>query len=466
MKYFPVSLRLEGQPVTIIGGGAIATRRVELLSGCGARVTVIAGKASGQMLRFAAEGDVTLIERAYRHGDLAGARLVLVATDDAAVNHAVWEEAHQGNIPINVADDPGRCDFILPALVERGSLSIAISTNGRSPALAARLRRRLSGMFGPEYGRMIDVLDSVRQRLKQTPLDFDQKKRVLYRLIDSDLARLVRESDSTAIAARIDRALGEAASDPTERESVGKVLIVGAGPGNPELITVRGLECLRSADVVLHDRLIDPALLREARPDAELIDVGKRRGDQGRMQGFIHESMVAHARRGKIVCRLKGGDPFVFGRGGEEARALTEADVPFEIIPGVTSAIAGPAAAGIPVTHRDRAHSFLVMTGSRANDAAEEEWTGAASLIAGGGTLVVMMGLAHLETIAGRLESAGCPSNTPAAVVARGTLPDQDVRVGTLADIVGRAKGVVSPAIAVFGDVVEERSKLEALRQP
>ena len=182
------------------------------------------------------------------------------------------------------------------------------------------------------------------------------------------------------------------------------------------------------------------------------------------MQEFIHDSMVEHARRGRIVCRLKGGDPFVFGRGGEEARALTEAEISFEIIPGVTSATAAPAAAGIPVTHRDTAHAFMVMTGSRAKNAPEEEWHGAASLIAGGGTLVVLMGLAHLPAIVERLKAAGCDQATPAAVVSRGTFDDQDVRVGRLEDIQGRADGAVSPATIVFGNVVLERKRLEELR--
>ena len=389
----------------------------------------------------------------------------MTATDDETVNEAAWKEARTAGIPINVADDPARCDFIIPAVVERGDLTVAISTNGKSPALAARLRRRISGMLGSEYGRFLDVLDAVRNRLKTTNLELEHRKRVLYRLIDSDLQRLVRESDEDAVKQRIEETVRDAESDSTVREAVGKVFIVGAGPGDPGLITVRGLECLRWADVVLHDRLIDPRLLEEVQQGAEVINVGKRVGEQERMQSFIHQTMVEHARRGRIVCRLKGGDPFVFGRGGEEARTLIEADIPFEIIPGVTSAIAAPAAAGIPVTHRDTAHSFMVMTGSRANNAAEEEWSGAASLIAGGGTLVVLMGLAHLGAIVDRLTRSGCPATTPAAVISRGTTTNQDVRVASLNSIREKADAVESPAVVVFGEVVLERSKIEELRR-
>jgi uroporphyrin-III C-methyltransferase/precorrin-2 dehydrogenase/sirohydrochlorin ferrochelatase len=464
MKYFPVSLNLSKSVVTLIGGGEIATRRVESLISCGASLTVIAPNPSNQIRSSAESGEILLLERPYASGDLGGSDLVLTATDDPVVNAACWEEAQAEGIPINVADDPERCDFIIPAVVERGDLSIAISTNGKSPALAARLRRRLSGMLGFEYGRLLEVLDGVRRRLKATGLNFDQKKRILYRLIDSDLRRLVRESDDDRISALVDTAITEGVRDPAKRESVGKVFIVGAGPGDPGLITLRGLECLNSADVVLHDRLIDPRLLDEARAGAQIVNVGKRIGEQESMQRFIHENMVEHAREGRIVCRLKGGDPFVFGRGGEEARVLVEADIPFEIIPGVTSAIAAPAAAGIPVTHRDSAHSFMVMTGSRANNAAEEEWAGAASLIEGGGTLVVLMGLAHLERITQRLVHAGCRGATPSAVVSSGTLHNQVVRIGTLDDIRSRSEGVSSPAVLVFGEVVREREALEALR--
>ena len=448
----------------VVGGGELAARRVSALIACEARVSVIDPTPSDEIRSRAAEGDIQLQGRAYQDGDLGGAELVLATTDDPQVNEAVWNEARTAGIPINVADDPARCDFIIPAVVERGDLTVAISTNGKSPALAARLRRRISGMLGSDYGRFLDVLDAVRDRLKATSLDLDQRKRVLYRLVDSDLQQHVRESDEDAVNQRIEEAIRNAESDPQKRESVGQVFIVGAGPGDPGLITLRGLECLRSADVVLHDRLIDPRLLEEVKQGAKVINVGKRVGEQERMQGFIHQTMVEHARGGRIVCRLKGGDPFVFGRGGEEARTLIGADVPFEIIPGVTSAIAAPAAAGIPVTHRDTAHSFMVMTGSRANNAAEEEWRGAASLIAGGGTLIVLMGLAHLGAIVDRLTRLGCPATTPAAVISQGTTADQDVRVASLNSIREEADGVESPAVVVFGGVVLERSKMEELR--
>src|SRR6185503_9590838 len=239
-----------------------------------------------------------------------------------------------------------------------------------------------------------------------------------------------------------------------------KVFIVGAGPGDPDLITVKGLRCLRESDVILHDRLISTGLLTQARGDASLIDVGKRFGHEDRQQPEIHRLMMEFAREGKTVCRLKGGDPFVFGRGGEEARALVEAGIPFEIVPGVSSAIAGPAWAGIPVTHRDHAHSFMVIAGSRSHDLESPEWLAARALVKAGGTVVVLMGLSRLRTIVESLLAGKCESSTPVAVISNGTRPNQECRVGTLGDITDRVADVKAPAIIIIGEVVSLRSEI------
>jgi len=242
---------------------------------------------------------------------------------------------------------------------------------------------------------------------------------------------------------------------------LGTVYIVGAGPGNPDLITVRGLTCLREADVVLHDRLIDLHLLEEASPQAEIINVGKGAGEENLKQEHIHWLMIEKAREGKDVCRLKGGDPFVFGRGGEEARVLSQAGVPFEIVPGVSSAVAVPAYAGIPVTDRDRAHSFMVIAGSRSHDLTSPEWQAAFALARAGGTLVVLMGLARLQAITERLISGGCEPNLPIAVISNGTYLIQDCRVGTLADISQKLAAVKAPATIVIGEVVSLRNRVQ-----
>ena len=242
---------------------------------------------------------------------------------------------------------------------------------------------------------------------------------------------------------------------------LGTVFIVGAGPGNPDLITVRGLTCLREADVVLHDRLIDMRLLEEVRPGAGVINVGKETGDEDLQQERIQWLMIEKAREGKTVCRLKGGDPFVFGRGAEEARALSEAGIPFEIVPGVSSAIAVPAYAGIPVTHRDYAHSFMVIAGSRSHDLESPEWLAARALVKANGTVVVLMGLARIRAIVESLLAGECASSIPVAVISNGTRPGQDCRIGTLSDITNRINGIKPPAIIVIGEVVSLWSEIE-----
>jgi len=237
----------------------------------------------------------------------------------------------------------------------------------------------------------------------------------------------------------------------------GTVYLVGAGPGNPDYITVRGLMCLRGADVVLHDRLIDLHLLEEAKTGAEIIYAGQ----EG--QEWIHSIMIERARQGLSVCRLKGGDPFVFGRGGEEVQALSEAGVPFEVVPGVSSAIAVPECAGIPVTHRDYAHSFMVIAGSRSHDLDSEEWRAARALVKAGGTLIVLMGLSRIHAIVEKFLAAECAGTTPVAVISRGTYLLQDCRVGTLADIAGCVGGMKPPGIIVIGEVVSLRSEMQWL---
>jgi uroporphyrin-III C-methyltransferase len=244
---------------------------------------------------------------------------------------------------------------------------------------------------------------------------------------------------------------------------IGTVYIVGAGPGNPDYITVRGLTCLREADVVMHDRLIDLHLLEEARHDAEIIYAGKEAGDADLQQQYLQSLMIEKARDGKSVCRLKGGDPFVFGRGGEEARALFEAGVPFEIVPGVSSAIAVPACAGIPVTHRDHAHSFMVITGSRSHDLESAEWAAARALVKAGGTLIVLMGASRLRIIVESLISAGCAPTIPIAVISKGTYLVQDCRVGILSDISQDIYDLTAPATIIIGEVVALRSEMQWL---
>ena len=293
MKYFPVSLNLRGRRVTVVGGGRVAEQRVQALLDCEAQVTLISPEVIESLDALSDSGKITLHRRKYRTGDLADAWAVLTATDDRAVNEAAWRDATESGRPINVADDPAKCDFIMPATVRSGDLTIAISTGGASPALAARLRQRIGRMIGPEYGRLLEILNRVRRRLKKSVPDDELRKQLHYRIVDSDILRLILEADEATIERRIDEIIESGSGSSSEAAPTGVVYIVGAGPGDPGLITARGLDCVRAADVVLHDRLIDPRLLEEASPKAEVIDVGKRAGALGPSGGkYVPRSIV------------------------------------------------------------------------------------------------------------------------------------------------------------------------------
>jgi len=382
--YYPVMLDLRGRRAVVIGGGGIAAQKARAVFDAGARVTVIAPVLGDALVALAGQGAVEVRKRAYEPGDLAGAAVAIAATDDRAVNGAIWEEAESERVLLNAVDDVERCHFIAPSVLRRGPVVVAVSSSGTCPALAVRLRERIARVVLEEHGRLATIF--------------------------------------------------------------------GAGPGDPGLITARGLELLRAADVVVHDRLVAPELLAEARADARLIDVGKRADAPSTPQSRIEAILIEHARLGRRIVRLKGGDPFVFGRGAEEMDALASAGVRAEAVPGVTSAIAAPAAAGIPVTHRELAAGFAVVTARRSGDGPELDWSALARIP----TLVVLMGLAALGDVVERLIRAGASPDTRAAVIASATLPTQRTVAGTLATIgaLAREAKLESPATLVVGEVV------------
>ncbi|OLC68673.1 MAG: uroporphyrinogen-III C-methyltransferase [Gemmatimonadetes bacterium 13_1_40CM_4_69_8] len=449
--FYPAFLDLRGRRAVVVGGGAIAEQKVVALLDAGARVSVISPSVSRRLDDLEAAGTVTIERRPYRPGDLAGAFLAIAATDDRGANRAVWAEAETRGVLLNAVDDLPHCSFIAPAIHRQGDVAVAVSTAGKSPALAVRLRERIGRLIGPEYATLLDLLGELRAELAQRVPDARVRTRLWYRIVDSDAIESVRRGDIAGARARIGRLVE--AEEP-ETRGAGIVYIVGAGPGDPGLITRRGLERLRAAEVVVYDRLVHPDLLDEAPPWAERIFVGKRSGGEGHpiAQEKINALLIEWARRGGIVVRLKGGDPFVFGRGAEECEALRAAGVPYEVVPGVTSAIAAPGAAGIPVTHRRHASAFVVVAGHECGEASDLDWDALARLPA----LVFLMGLRALPQITARLITHGMSPDTPAAVIASATLPDQRTVTGTLATLAERAyaAGLEPPATLVVGDVV------------
>jgi uroporphyrin-III C-methyltransferase/precorrin-2 dehydrogenase/sirohydrochlorin ferrochelatase len=487
--YYPVLLDLRDRRAVVVGGGTIAEGKVAPLVDAGAAVTVIAPDLTPGLAVRAREGRFTHVARAYAPGDLAGAHLAIAATDDPEVNHAVHAEAEAGGVLINVVDDPPYCGFILPSILRQGDLVVAVSTSGNAPALAVRIRERLERELGEEYGRFLELAGSIRAPLAERFPDFQIRKRLWYRLVDSDVLALLRAGDEARARGRIAEIMGVRASDETARRGAetenhrgteaqrtdttegslrasvplwfksGTVYLVGAGPGDPKLITARGLELLRRADVVVYDRLVSHALLDEAPAEAELVYAGKAPGGHCMPQEGINALLVREARLGKTVVRLKGGDPFVFGRGAEEALACAEAGVPWEVVPGVSSVVGVTARASIPLTTRGYGGSFAVATAHRAADGTDPlDWGALARM----DTLIVLMGVERLVEVVERLRSHERPADTPIALIENGTLPNERVVVGTLASIVQQAEReqVHSPAVIVVGEVVRLREAL------
>jgi uroporphyrin-III C-methyltransferase/precorrin-2 dehydrogenase/sirohydrochlorin ferrochelatase len=449
--FYPVYLDLRGRRCVVIGAGTIAQHKIHGLLESGARVTVISPEASSGLEDLADAGQLEILWRPYRRGDLAGAFLAIAATDDHAVNGEAWEEAQARGIPFNSVDDLPRCSFIAPAIHRQGDITITVSTGGKAPALAVRLRDRIAALVTPEYGKLTRLLGGLRSEIAGRIRDFKTRTRAWYRIVDSDAVEFLRRGDEDGAVARVRELL-----DETVR--TGHVYLVGAGPGDPGLITVRGREVLALADVVVYDRLVHPALLEHAPKRAERVFVGKGVDGPSTPQEQINELLTSLALAGRTVVRLKGGDPFVFGRGAEEAAECRAADVPFEVVPGISSAIAAPEAAGIPVTHREYSSGFAVVAGHECEGESDLDWSALARMP----TLVVLMGLGRLSRIVENLAAAGADPSVPAAVVANGTLHSQRVIVGTLKTIVDAvaAARLDPPATLVVGNVVRVRELL------
>lgn len=448
---YPVFVELSDRRAIVIGETAVREGKVEgLLRGGSSNVTVIAERPSMRLDALATDDRVHVERRAWTPDDLDGAFICVASSDDPDERDVIAHEARARGILVNVMDDIPNCDWAAPATVRRGELVLAISTGGASPALAKKLRVQLSAEFGDEWADVLAVLREVREITLPSLPDIGDRARRWAKALDTDeAARLVREGRSDELRERlITRLLGEADA----QTPAGTVYLVGAGPGDPSLITVRGVEVLRTADVVVYDRLVPPALLDLAPPSAERIYAGKEPGRSAMTQPEIDDLLVVRALRGETVVRLKGGDPFVFGRGGEEALACARAGVASEVVPGVSSAIAAPALAGIPVTHRGLAKSFAVVTGSTAHG----DEMDLARVATATDTLVVLMAAGKLAQTCAELIASGRPADEPAAIVQWAATPEQRTVVGTLEDLpaLATAASIGPPATLVVGRVV------------
>lgn len=437
MGYFPFFVDLEGREGLIIGGGTVAARKVRKLLPYGPHLTVAAPEILPEIEE--APG-VALLRQAFGPAMLDGKFFAVAATDDPAVNHAAAALCRERGILVNVADDPDHCTFLFPALVKRGNLSIGVSTAGASPSAAVWMKGRIAAQIPEGFGELLAYLGALRPVVRERVPDEKRHAGIFSRIFNACLEEGV-PLDEPVLSAILEGS-----------PKTGKVYLVGAGCGAADLITVRGLRRLERCDAVVYDDLLSPDLLDAAPEKAERIYVGKRRGRHSMAQEDINALLIAKAREGKTVVRLKGGDPFVFGRGGEEALALQAAGIEWEYIPGVTSAVAVPGEAGLPVTHRGASQSVHIVT---AHTAGTEDGLpgGLEDLARVPGTFVFLMGLSRLEGLARRLLEAGLAPGTPAAVITGGNAPRPMAVRGTLEDIAEKARkaGVEAPAVIVVG---------------
>ena len=455
MDYLPIFYDVKQRRCLVVGGGAVALRKVETLLSAGADIVVVATSAGPRVRAIAGDGAVILRERAYAPDDLDGTALVFAATDDQALNAYVAATADAAGIPVNVVDEPALCRFIMPSIVDRSPVVVAVSTGGAAPVLARLLRARLETMIPAAYGRLADVMRGFRERVTSAIPDGTARRRFWENAVTGSVAERIFEGKTDAALATLERLLEGAGTDAP----VGEVYLVGGGPGDPDLLTFRALRLMQQADVVVYDRLVAKAIVALARKDAERVFVGKQRDRHALDQGAINALLVELARSGKRVLRLKGGDPFVFGRGGEEIDTLAANGIPFQIVPGITAANGCAAYAGIPLTHRDYAQHCLFVTGHQKGGRAELPWS---AITVAGQTLAIYMGVHGLDTLAADLVRHGLPPDRPAAIIERGTTPEQRVIVSTLDALAGAARDadVRAPSLIIVGDVVRLREKL------
>jgi uroporphyrin-III C-methyltransferase/precorrin-2 dehydrogenase/sirohydrochlorin ferrochelatase len=448
LPLFPLFADLRGRRVLVVGGGAVARRKLEPLLAAGAQVVVGAPWLEPSLQELLAEGRITHLAGSFQPAWLDGAWLVVAATDDAQVNQAVAAEAESRRIWANVVDDLALSSYQSPARIERGPLQIAISSGGGAPMLARHLRETLEAELDESLGDLASLLLQERGRIRARHPDLAERRRFFETLLAGPVAERFRARDRAGALAAFEAALGEA---PPERD-VGSVALVGAGPGDPGLLTLRALRLLNQADVILHDRLVGAGVLALARRDAEFIEVGKQAANHHVPQADIHALMLEHARAGRRVVRLKGGDPFVFGRGGEELEFLRAHGIGFEVVPGITAALACAAYAGVPLTHRDHAQSVRFVTAHCKDSLDTLDWR---ALAQEKQTLAVYMGVAGLDGLRQRLLAHGRRGDTPFALVENGSRPGQRVLTGTLAQLPELAleHAMVSPALLILGEV-------------
>ncbi|MFM5752803.1 siroheme synthase CysG [Aeromonas veronii] len=452
MDYLPIFCRLDNKPVLLVGGGEVAERKARLLLDAGAQLTVVAPELDPELAELAANGSIEWLAGEFAPQQLAGKWLVVAATDRREVNALVYQSANQARIFANVVDDPKRSSFIMPSIIDRSPLMVAISSGGKAPVLARLLREKLEALLPQHLGAVAAFAGSLRERVKARFASMGERRRFWERLLGADrLGQALARGDSASAHQLADSLFAD------ESQSAGEVVLVGAGPGDPGLLTLHALRQMQQADVVVYDRLVSDEVMALVRRDAKRIFVGKQAGNHCVPQEGINQLLLEEAKKGQRVVRLKGGDPFIFGRGGEELETLVGSGIGFQVVPGITAASGCAAYAGIPLTHRDHAQSVRFVTAHGKGGARDLDWP---LLAKDKQTLVFYMGLSSCATIREQLLAHGKASSTPVALIERGTQPCQRVIRGTLDELPALAVGVESPALIMVGSVVTLADRL------
>lgn len=458
MDFLPIFLNVRGQQCLVVGGGDVAARKAGLLRNAGARVRMVAPEVSTAVRQMVESGEIDLRSGAFEPGDLDGCAVVIAATDDRSVNREVSRLCRERNIPVNVVDDPELCSFIVPSMIDRSPVQIAISTGGASPVLARSLRARLETLIPSAYGALGRLLQDYRERAKEVLPDVEQRRKFWERVLEGHIVELALAGQEQAARKALDEEFEKAARGDATAQ--GEVYLVGGGPGDPDLLTFRALRLMQQADVIVHDRLVSQEVLDLCRRDAERIYVGKERNNHTVPQEGINQLLVRLAREGKRVCRLKGGDPFIFGRGGEEIDTLAEEGIPFQVVPAITAASGVASYAGIPLTHRDYSQAVIFTTGHLKDGTMNLNWQ---ILAQPNQTVVFYMGLHGVDILCKELIAHGMPTSMPVALVQKGTTREQRIFTGTLETMPGivHSSDIKPPTLIIVGEVVKLHDKLK-----
>ncbi len=455
MEFLPIFYNLKNQLCLLVGGGEVAHRKASLLVRAGGRLRVVSPELGEEMALLVKQNGCEYRAKNYSVDDLDGVGLVIAGTDNVQVNIHVSEDARQRGLPVNVVDQPHLSSFIFPAIIDRSPLVIAVSSSGESPVLARLLRARLESLIPGTYGNLAKLVGRFRDQVKTRFGKINQRRAFWESVLQGPIAEMVFAGKNELAETMLKKLL----DDTSTSEYTGEVYLVGAGPGDPDLLTFRALRLMQQADVVLYDRLVSPQIVDMCRRDANRINVGKANKKHTLPQEEINHMLVRLAKKGKRVLRLKGGDPFIFGRGGEELDQLMEQQIPFQVVPGITAASGCAAYAGIPLTHRDYAQSVRFLTGHLKNNTCDLPWD---ELIHKNQTLVIYMGLISINLICENLIAHGMPVNTHVALVERGTLPEQRVIIGNLGSLptLVEQKNVKPPSLVIIGEVVQLHDQL------